>query len=122
MKSSAPLGVGAPHSPLFPPPEAPPRPLSDVFFLLQKLPTLSHKANASEINQLSILSDSVCEIAVYRIEQMVLVEYYHYFRGYYRFMTYFSREAKAVPTPSNAARFFKVRFASHAACELQLAD
>jgi hypothetical protein len=24
---------------------------------------LSHKANASEINQLSILSDSVCEIA-----------------------------------------------------------
>ena len=58
-----PLCVGAPHSPLFSPPEAPPRPSLDVFFFLQKLPTLSHKANAYGINQLSILSDSVCEIA-----------------------------------------------------------
>ena len=58
-----PLCVGAPHSPRLSPPEAPPRPSLDLFFLLQKLPTLSHKANASEINQLSILSDSICEIA-----------------------------------------------------------
>jgi len=56
--------VGAPHSPLFSPPEAPPRPSLDVFFFLQKLPTLSHKANAYGINQLSTLGECVCEIAV----------------------------------------------------------
>ncbi len=50
----------APRTPLYSPRQ---KPLSDVFFLLQKLPTLSHKANACGIKQLSALSEWVCEIA-----------------------------------------------------------
>ena len=44
--------------------------LSDVFFSLQKLPTLSHKANACGISQLSTLGESVCEIAA-RFSQLM---------------------------------------------------
>jgi len=62
--------VGAPHSPLFSPPEAPPRPSLDVFFFLQKLPTLSHKANAYGINQLSTLGECVCEIAGVQVREV----------------------------------------------------
>jgi hypothetical protein len=55
--------LGAPHFPLFSPPEGSSATLPDVFFLTQNLPALAHKANASEINQLSTLSEWVCEIA-----------------------------------------------------------
>jgi large subunit ribosomal protein L28 len=60
--------VWAPAFPSIFPAGGPSAALSDVFFLLQKLPTLSHKANACGINQLSALSEWVCEIAIYQCE------------------------------------------------------
>lgn len=55
---------GRPVRPSIFPAGGPAAALSDVFFPLQKLPTLSHKANACGISQLSTLSEWVCEIAV----------------------------------------------------------
>ena len=49
------------------------RGLPDVFLLLQNLPALSHKANARENNQLSTLSEWVCEIAEILYRGIVII-------------------------------------------------
>jgi hypothetical protein len=48
--------VGAPHSPRSHPSKGSAVALLDAFSLLQNPPSLSHKANACEINQLSTLT------------------------------------------------------------------
>jgi HD-GYP domain-containing protein (c-di-GMP phosphodiesterase class II) len=55
--------VGAPHSPRSHSSEGSAAALFDASFLVQNQPSLSHKANACEINQLSTLTKRVREIA-----------------------------------------------------------